>query len=84
MHNLGLRVHNSIKLNSLYLEIITYGTMILTNVVIAIQFRKWLKYMAVDRKPVWIIATLFSGLFPVILFNELEIIKNKENNERIT
>ncbi len=59
---------------------INFGFVFLLNIIIAIKFYKYIEsvYFSSINRLIWIIATLFLGLFPVILFNNLIIMK-KEN-----
>jgi hypothetical protein len=66
-----------IKYTSL-LTIISYGLMILMNIILAIKLSSWIKSIYMPKRIIWIIATLFLRVFPVILFNVLTITQ-KEN-----
>ena len=67
-----------IKYTSL-LTFISYGLMILMNIILAIKLYNWIKSIDMTKKNIWVIATLFLGLFPVILFNALTITKKNKN-----
>lgn len=62
-----------------YLSSAIYTLVILMHIVLAIRLNSTMKELSMTNKSVWIIATLFLGLFPIIVFNELVIIK-KENH----
>lgn len=52
--------------------------MFIVNIIFAVKMANFIKELNLKNKGTWIIATIFLGLFPVILFNELVIIeKNK-------
>lgn len=60
-----------------YLSFIIYGILILTNICLAIKLNHWIKPLNMNNKYLWFIATLFLGLFPVIIIKQLTIKNNK-------
>jgi len=61
---------------SSYLTISAYLIVIIMNIIFATKLSKWIRQFNLKNKTTWIISTIFLGLFPIILFNELTIIKN--------
>jgi hypothetical protein len=65
---------------SAYLHIATYFILILLNIIFAFRLGKWIKSVDVYRKSVWIFATVVFGLFPVIILNEIVLVKRNNKN----
>ncbi len=63
-----------------YLTFINYGIVILLNSILASKLFKFIGQLQVKGKFIWAISTVFLGLFPVILFNELILTKMDNNN----
>lgn len=61
-----------------YISFINYGIMILLNVVLASKLFKLIGLLQMKGKILWTISTIFLGLFPIILFNELIMIKKEK------
>lgn len=61
-----------------YLSFGIYGLVILMNIILAFKLSFWIKQLNMSNKTAWIIATVFLGLFPIVLFNELIIIKRDD------
>lgn len=64
-----------------YLSFFIYGIMILLNIILAIRLNKLIGELQIKGKFLWTISTIFLGLFPVILFNELIMTKIENINE---
>lgn len=75
----GLTEYAFITEYKTYLVFALYGIMILMNFIFAFKLKKLVITLGMKGKTVWIIATIFLGLFPVILFNELIIINHTIN-----
>lgn len=63
-----------------YLSIILIGFVILINIALAIKLNNHMKQLLFRGKILWALSTICLGLFPIILFNELILLKRKENN----
>ena len=63
---------------SSYLSFVTLGIMILLNIVLASRLYKFIGQIQMKGKFLWAISTVFLGLFPVILFNEIVLIRSDE------
>lgn len=62
-----------------YLSFLNYGIVILLNIILATRLYKLIGKLHIKGKLLWTISTIFLGLFPVILFNELILIKTDDN-----
>lgn len=63
-----------------YLSFLNYGIVILLNINLASKLYKLIRQLQIKGKLLWTISTVFLGLFPVILFNELIMNKMDNNN----
>jgi len=63
-----------------YLTFLNYGIVILLNIILASKLYKLIGQLQIKGKILWTISTIFLGLFPVILFNELILTKIDNNN----
>jgi len=63
-----------------YLSFINYGIMFLLNIILAAKLYKLIGQLQIKGKFLWTISTVFLGLFPIILFNELTLNKMDKNN----
>jgi hypothetical protein len=63
-----------------YLSFFNYGIVILLNIILSVKLYNLIGQLQIKGKFLWTISTVFLGLFPVILFNELIITKIDNNN----
>lgn len=61
-----------------YLRPVFYCLIIFMNICLAIKLRSWIKTLNMTNKSVWIVSTVFLGLFPVVLFNTLIMIRKED------
>ena len=77
---LGMENYGFVIVIKQYLNYISFGIMILMNFIFALLLYSWMKSLKLRKKIIWIIATIFFGIFPLILFNELSMIKKINKN----
>ncbi len=58
---------------------LNYGFMLVLNIILSSKLYKLMVQLQIKGKVVWLLSTIFLGLFPVILFNELIITKTDHN-----
>lgn len=71
----GFGISNSFNFNYLSL-----GIMFLMNIVFAVKLSQEISNVKMTQKVIWLILTLVMGLFPVIMYNELQLIEKMKNN----
>jgi hypothetical protein len=54
--------------------------MLIMNVILAFKFKSWIINFSLLHKILWIVAVLISGLFPIILYDGLNIIRRENIN----
>jgi len=64
-----------------YIVFVEYVIMLLMNIVFAFKLNSWIKELKIENKAVWVVSTVFLGLFPVILFHEYILIESKNKDE---
>jgi len=62
-----------------YLTLAIFGIGFIINVIFARMLDSWFGEFRIEGKVIWIIATLFLGILPVILFKEILIMSRNEN-----
>lgn len=70
------------KLRTIYLQIpsaVNITALVILNILFTLKINKLLNENNIEKKLVWIISTLISGIFPVIIFYNLIALKKQEN-----
>lgn len=61
-----------------YISLISVMFLLVVNIILAVKLKRWIKSLNIQNGTIWVISTIFLGLFPIILFNELSIIRTNE------
>lgn len=70
------------KLRTIYLQIpsaVNITALVILNILFTLKINKLLNENNIEKKLVWIISTLISGIFPVIIYYNLIALKKQEN-----
>lgn len=65
---------------SAYFSMVPYAVIVFMNLLFAVRLNIALENLESGSRSIWIIATLFFGLLPIIIFNELMIAKEEKTN----